>query len=366
MPSPIQLQMSVFKYLLAQKLKGVERYPLVMMLEPLFACNLECAGCGKIQYPTDILRKRLSPEEVFESAEECGAPIVSIAGGEPLIHAEIQEIVEGLIARGKFIYFCTNGILLEKHLHKFKPSPNLIFSIHLDGVEKTHDRMVCREGVYKTAVSVIKLAKSRGFQVMTNSTIFSGENPAEFRAFFDEVMALGCDGMMISPGYAYEKAPQQDIFLKNEQTKAWFNEVLKDWRRMGWDFNHSPFYMDFLQGKRQYDCTPWGNPLRNVFGWQRPCYLMSDAGYAATYRELLETTDWSRYGHASGNPKCANCMTHCGFEPTSVTDGFSSWSKFLELVRDYATIHGPLKARRAYPRDGRPYEALEKESAGRA
>ncbi|MBI5629478.1 MAG: adenosyl-hopene transferase HpnH [Elusimicrobia bacterium] len=350
MPSPFQLQMSVFKYLVRQKIKGVEKYPLVMMLEPLFACNLECAGCGKIQYPTDILRKRLSPQEVFDSVEECGAPIVSIAGGEPLIHPEIQQIVEGLIARGKFIYLCTNAILLEKNIQKFKPSPNLIFSIHLDGLEKTHDRMVCKEGVYKVAVAAIKLAKSLGFQVMTNSTIFQGEDAEEFRRFFDALMEMGVDGMMISPGYAYEKAPQQDIFLKNEQTKAWFNKVLKDWRRNGWDFNHSPFYMDFLQGKRDYDCTPWGNPLRNVFGWQKPCYLMAEAGYAKTYKELLETTDWSKYGHASGNPKCANCMTHCGFEPTSVTDGFSSWSKFFELVRDYATIHGPRKAELAYPR----------------
>ncbi len=366
MPSPMQLQMSVFKYLVTQKLKGVERYPLVMMLEPLFACNLECAGCGKIQYPTDILRKRLSPQEVFDSVEECGAPIVSIAGGEPLIHPEIQEIVEGLIARGKFIYFCTNAILLEKNLHKFKPSPNLIFSIHLDGVEKTHDRMVCKEGVYKTAVSAIKLAKSKGFQVMTNSTIFNGEDAEEFRGFFDSLMQMGVDGMMISPGYAYEKAPQQDIFLKNEQTKKWFDEVLKDWRKKGWDFNHSPWYLDFLQGKREYDCTPWGNPLRNVFGWQKPCYLMADAGYAKTYKELLETTEWSKYGHASGNPKCANCMTHCGFEPSSVTDMFSSWSKFFSMVREYATIQGPRKAAKAYPRDGRPYAELEKSAAGKA
>ncbi len=365
MPSPVSLQMSVFKYLVTQKLKGVEKYPLVMMCEPLFACNLECAGCGKIQYPTEILRKRLSPQEVFDSVEECGAPIVSIAGGEPLIHNEIGEIVDGLIARGKFIYLCTNAILLEKHLDKFKPSANLIFSVHLDGVEKTHDRMVCKQGVYKVAVDAIKLAKSKGFQVMTNSTIFQGEDAAEFRQFFDSLMDMKIDGMMISPGYAYEKAPQQDIFLKNEQTKAWFNDVLGDWRKKGWDFNHSPWYLDFLQGKKDYDCTPWGNPLRNVFGWQKPCYLMAEAGYAKTYKELLETTDWSKYGHKSGNAKCANCMTHCGFEPTSVTDMFSSWSKFFTMVRDHATIQGPIKARKAYPRDGRPYEqALEE--AGRA
>ncbi|MBI4371365.1 MAG: adenosyl-hopene transferase HpnH [Elusimicrobia bacterium] len=367
MPMSTTAQLSVFKYLAAQRLKGVEKYPIVMMLEPLFACNLECAGCGKIQYPTDILRKRLTPEEVFESVAECGAPVVSIAGGEPLIHPEIDKIVDGLAARGKVIYLCTNAILLEKNLHRFKPSPYLIFSIHLDGVEKTHDRMVCRKGVYKTAVSAIKLAKSQGFMVMTNSTIFQGEDAQEFRRFFDENMALGVDGMMISPGYAYEKAPQQDIFLKHEQTKAWFREALKDWRDKGWAFNHSPFYMDFLEGKRDYDCTPWGNPLRNVFGWQRPCYLQNEGGYARTYHELLESTDWSKYGHASGNPKCANCMTHCGFEPSSVAEAFSTLSKFIELVRDFATIKGPKKAQLAYARNGAYEEQLrnaEKTTAG--
>jgi hopanoid biosynthesis associated radical SAM protein HpnH len=360
MPMSMQGQLSVFKYLVTQRMKGVEKYPIVMMLEPLFACNLECAGCGKIQYPTDILRKKLTPQECFDSVEECGAPVVSIAGGEPLIHPQIDEIVDGLIARKKTVYLCTNAILLEKNIHKFKPSPYLIFSIHLDGSEKTHDRMVCQEGVYKTAVSAIKLAKKLGFTVMTNSTIFQGEDVTEFRNFFDENMEMGIDGMMISPGYAYEKAPQQQIFLKHEQTKAWFREALKGWREKGWAFNHSPFYLDFLEGKRDYDCTPWGNPLRNVFGWQRPCYLMNEGGYASSYRELLETTDWSKYGHASGNPKCAHCMTHCGFEPSAVTEGFSSLGKFFELVRDFASIKAPKKVNGSYDRNGSFDEVLAK------
>lgn len=358
MPSPLPLQLSVFKYIMTQKLLRRERYPLVMMLEPLFACNLECAGCGKIQYPTEVLRKRLSPEECWESAEECGAPIVSIAGGEPLIHPQIDTIVEGLIARGKYIYLCTNAILLEKNLHRFKPSANLIFSIHLDGTQATHDRMVCKDGIHKAAVSAIAAAKALGFNVMTNSTIFQGEDASEFRRFFDECMALGTDGMMISPGYAYEKAPAQELFLKNEQTKAWFQETLHGWREKGWDFNHSPFYLDFLEGKRDYDCTPWGNPLRNVFGWQKPCYLISDDGYAKTFHELLESTDWSKYGRASGNPKCANCMVHVGYEPSSVVDAFSSFTKFFSLVKDIATIKGPKKAQHAYPRTGKSYEDL--------
>ena len=338
MAIPLKMQLATFKHILKQKVMGVEKYPLVMQLEPLFACNLECAGCGKIQYPTDILRKRMTPEECWEAGDECGAPIVVIAGGEPLIHPQIDQIVEGFVERGKFIYLCTNAILLEKNLQRFKPTDHLIFSVHLDGVEKTHDRMVCKDGVYPVAVAAIKKAKSMGFRVMTNSTIFQGEDSAEFREFFDTVMELGVDGIMISPGYAYEKAPQQDIFLKNEQTKAWFRKALEGWRERGWAFNHSPFYLDFLEGKRDYDCTPWGIPLRNVFGWQKPCYLMADAGYAKSYKELLETTDWSQYGHASGNPKCANCMTHVGFEPSAVEDGFSSFGKFFEMVRDVMSV----------------------------
>ncbi len=351
---PFRMQRTVFSYIMKQRLMGKRRYPLVMMLEPLFACNLECAGCGKIQYPTEILRKRLTPEECWDAAEECGAPIVSIAGGEPLVHSEIDRIVEGFIARKKFIYLCTNAILLEKHLHKFTPSPYLIFSIHLDGLEKTHDRMVCKSGVYTAAIRAIQLAKARGFCVMTNTTIFQGEQSEEFRDFFDTVTALEVDGMMISPGYAYEKAPEQELFLQREQTKAWFKETLRGWRQRGWRFNHTPFYLDFLEGKRDYECTPWGNPLRNVFGWQRPCYLQAD-GYTRTFQELLETTDWSRYGHTSGNPKCANCMTHCGYEPTAVADAFSSPRKMLELTWDLATIKKPSRRHGSLgPVTGRP------------
>lgn len=341
MAVPFPMQMSVFKYILTQKLTRNDKYALVLMLEPLFACNLECGGCGKIQYPADILKKRLTPQECFDAAEECGAPIVSIAGGEPLAHAQIDEIVEGLIARGKYIYFCTNAILLERNLHRFKPSSQLIFSIHLDGSKKVHDRAVCRDGVYDQAVAAIKKAKSMGFNVMTNTTIFQGEDADEFRKFFQDSTDMGIDGMMISPGYSYEKAPHQELFLKREETREWFRKALKNWRTMGWEFNHSPFYLDFLEGKREYDCTPWGNPLRNVFGWQKPCYLMDDAGYAKTYKELMETTKWADYGFKSGNPKCANCMCHVGYEPSSVRDAFSSVGKFFELVKDIITIQSP-------------------------
>ena len=371
MPVPFAMQMSMFKYILGKKLSGSDRYPLVMMLEPLFACNLECAGCGKIQYPPDVLRKRLTPQECWKSAEECGTPVVVVAGGEPLAHPEIDQIVAGLIERGKFVYLCTNAILLEKNLHRFKPSSRLIFSIHLDGMEKTHDRMVCEEGVWQKATAAIKKAKSLGFHVMTNTTIFQGEESEEFRRFFDECMAMGVDGMMISPGYAYEKAPQQDLFLKKAQVKSWFQQTLKDWRKMGWDFNHSTFYMDFLEGKREYECTPWGIPLRNVFGWQRPCYLMAEGGYAASYQELLDTTMWEEYGQASGNPKCTNCMVHSGYEPSAVIDSFSSFPKFAKMVMDVAEVTASVKARRGKPRAsavpaGFPVSKPVREPAGKS
>ncbi|MFA6004275.1 MAG: adenosyl-hopene transferase HpnH [Elusimicrobiota bacterium] len=338
MPTPLALQLSVFKYVLGQKLRGNQRFPLVLMLEPLFACNLECAGCGKIQYPAEVMGQRLTPEECWAAAEECGAPVVSIAGGEPLIHPQIELIVQGLIERGKFVFLCTNALLLEKNLGRFAPSSHLILSVHLDGREAVHDRIVGRAGVYQTAISAIRAAKARGFRVMTNSTIFQGQPPEEFRGFCEELAALGTDGIMIAPGFAYGKAKEQELFLQRDQTVAWFRQALKDWRKLGWDFNHSPFYLDFLEGKRDYDCTPWGLPLRNVLGWQRPCYLFEEGGYAASYRELLESTPWKKFGRASGHPACANCMSHVGFEPSSVVDAFSSPIRFLELAWDFATI----------------------------
>jgi hopanoid biosynthesis associated radical SAM protein HpnH len=318
-----QQSATVAAYVFKQRLLRREKYPLVLMLEPLLRCNLACGGCGKIQYPDEVLDQRLSPQQCWDAIEECGAPAVSIAGGEPLIHKEIDQIVRGLVERKKYIYLCTNALLLEKKLHLFQPSKYLTFSVHLDGPENVHDRTVCREGVYKKAVAAIKAAKALGFTVTTNSTIFRGEDPHEMRAFFDDMMAMGVDGMMISPGYSYEKAPQQELFLQREETTDLFAKLLEGHKEKGWKFNQSPFFLEFLQGKHpEYDCTPWGMPLRNVFGWQRPCYLMQE-GYATSWKELVETTEWSNYGHKSGNPKCANCMVHCGFEATAVNDHFA-------------------------------------------
>lgn len=327
-------------YVMKQRLKGVKRYPLVLMLEPLFRCNLECAGCGKIQYPEDILKKKLSVEECIQAVEECGVPVVSIPGGEPLIHPDMPKIVEELVRRKKFVYLCTNAILLERRIDEFTPSPYLTFSIHLDGLEKTHDRMVCREGVFKTAVKAIRTAKAKGFRVTTNTTVFEGENPDEFHEFFDFLMdELKTDGIMISPGYAYQKAPDQEHFLRLEKSRELFRRILRPTadkvspeRRARWKFNQSPFFMDFLTGEKDYQCTPWGSPCRNVFGWQRPCYLLQD-GYAKSFKELMDTTDWHAYGRGR-DPRCADCMVHCGYEPSAVIDSVSTVKNMWRSFRD--------------------------------
>ncbi|MDJ0647787.1 MAG: adenosyl-hopene transferase HpnH [Xenococcaceae cyanobacterium MO_188.B19] len=318
----IQLQqaLTVGKYLFAQKLQGKKRFPLVLMLEPLFRCNLACSGCGKIQHPAEILKQHLTPEECFAAVEECGAPVVSIPGGEPLLHPQIGEIVQGLVERRKFVYLCTNGLLLEKSLSKFKPSPYLTFSVHLDGLREQHDRCVDRSGVFDKAIAAIKAAKAKGFRVATNTTVFEGADPKEMQEFFDFLEDLNIDGMMISPGYSYEWAPDQDSFLKREQTKALFRAILAPWKsgQKQWNFNHNPLFLEFLMGEKDFECTPWGSPSYSVLGWQKPCYLLNE-GHYKTYRELINNTNWDNYGRASGNPECADCMVHCGYEPTAAT-----------------------------------------------
>lgn len=311
----------VGKYLVSQRLKGRKKFPLVLMLEPLFRCNLACSGCGKIQHPTEILKQNLTPEACFQAAEECGAPVVSIPGGEPLLHPQIDEIVRGLVERKKFVYLCTNAILLEKSLYKFEPSPYLTFSVHLDGLRELHDHCVDRKGVFDVAVQAIKAAKEKGFRVTTNTTIFDGADPIEMQKFFDFLTDLGTDGMMISPGYSYDWAPDQEHFLKREQTKALFREILTPFKsgKKAWNFNHNPLFLDFLIGEKDYECTPWGSPSFSVLGWQKPCYLLNE-GYYSSFQELLDKTDWSQYGRKSGNPQCADCMVHCGYEPTAAMD----------------------------------------------
>jgi len=316
---PLRQQLSVGSYLIKQKLKGVKRYPLVLMLEPLFRCNLACAGCGKIDYPDDILNKRLSVDECLAAVDECDAPMVSIPGGEPLIHKEMPQIVEGIIARKKFVYLCTNALLLKKRIGDYTPSPYLTFSIHLDGTRERHDASVCQEGVFDIAEEAIKLALSKGFRVNINCTLFQGETAPEVAEFLDYAMTLGVEGVTIAPGFEYEHAPKQDLFIKGLDTKKLFRDIFKIGKNRKWNLNHSSLYLDFLAGNQDYNCTPWGNPTRNVFGWQKPCYLLADEGNAESFQELLETTPWEKYGSVN-NPKCANCMAHCGYEATAVED----------------------------------------------
>jgi hopanoid biosynthesis associated radical SAM protein HpnH len=330
---PLRQSLAVLLYIMRQRWRGIERYPLVLMLEPLFRCNLACAGCGKIDYSEEILDRRLSIEECMAAIDECGAPIVSIAGGEPLIHKEMPEIVEGFVQRKKFVYLCTNALLLSRHMDAYTPSSYLTLSVHLDGSRDRHDASVCRAGVFDQAVEAIQKAVQSRFRVTINCTLFQGESAEEVANFLDDAMALGVEGVTISPGFSYEHAPRRDVFMQRNASKQLFRNIFRLGKERRWRLNHSSLFLDFLAGNETYRCTPWGNPTRNVFGWQRPCYLLVDEGYAPTFKALIEETDWDRYG-TGNNPKCANCMAHCGYETTAVND----------------TIKQPLKALRVFLR----------------
>jgi hopanoid biosynthesis associated radical SAM protein HpnH len=331
--------MRIGAYILKQKLSGRKRYPLVLMLEPLFRCNLACFGCGKIDYPDAILNRRLSVQECLDAVDECGAPMVAIPGGEPLIHKEIGEIVKGIVARKKFVSLCTNALLLEKKLNLFEPSPYLFFSVHLDGLKAHHDKSVCQEGVFDRAVSAIKAAKARGFAVNVNCTVFEGHPAEEIAAFLDLTAELGI-GVTISPGYAYERAPDQEHFLNRRRTKELFREVFARGKGKNWKFIHSGLFLDFLAGNQTYHCTPWGMPTRNIFGWQKPCYLLGE-GYTQTFTELMETTDWDSYGTGKYE-KCANCMAHCGYEATAAEATFSNPLQAMRVAFSGPRTQGPL------------------------
>ncbi len=335
MAVPAAQAAAVATYILKQKITGRKRYPLVLMLEPLFRCNLACAGCGKIQFPEEILKKHLTAEEALKAAEECGAPVVSIAGGEPLIWPDLIPTVKGLIEQKRWIHLCTNALLLKRNLDKFEPNPRLAFTIHLDGLESEHDLSVCRSGVYNIAIAAIKAAKERGHRVTANCTLFNNANPTRVRQFFDEMTDLGLEGIVMSPGYPYQKAPNQDIFLERDRTKLLFKQILSD-AKDTWRFNHSPNFLAFLRGDVDYDCTPWGNPCYNIFGWQKPCYLLGD-GYAKTFKELMEETEWSRYGQKGWDERCKDCMVHCGYEASAVDDTFSP-SGLLRHFRSAASF----------------------------
>src|ERR1700742_3772414 len=326
-------------YVMRQRLAGRKRYPLVLMLEPLFRCNLACFGCGKIDYPDAILNKRLSVKECLDAVDECGAPMVAIPGGEPLIHKDIGEIVKGIVAKKKFVSLCTNALLLEKKLHLFEPSPYLFFSVHLDGVQERHDASVSQKGVFDIAIAAIKKAKEKGFAVNVNATIFDGHPAEDIAAFLDLTEELGV-GVSISPGYAYERAPDQEHFLNRRKTKELFRNVFALGKGKKWQFMHSTLFLDFLAGNQEYHCTPWGMPTRNIFGWQKPCYLLGE-GYAKTFTELMETTDWDSYG-TGRYEKCANCMAHCGYEPTAAHAAISNPISSLKIALFGVKTEGPM------------------------
>ena len=338
MAVPLNQAIRVGAYVVKQHLIGRKRYPLVLMLEPLFRCNLACAGCGKIDYPAEILNQRLSVAACMEAVDECGAPVVVIAGGEPLLHREIEQIVEGAIARKKFVIVCTNALLLEKKMALFKPSKWFTWSVHLDGDREEHDKSVCQTGVYDRAVAAIAKAKQAGFRTIINATLFSTAEPERTARFFDDVMAMGVDGISVSPGYAYERAPDQQHFLNRRRTKELFRGIFARQRKgkQRWAFNQSSMFLDFLAGNQSFHCTPWGNPTRTYFGWQRPCYLLGE-GYTKTFKELMEETDWDRYG--TGNyEKCADCMVHSGFEATAVAETIRRpWRALAQVVRGIRT-----------------------------
>ena len=340
MSVPLQQALRVGAYVVKQHILGRKRYPLVLMLEPLFRCNLACSGCGKIDYPAEILNQRISVADALAAADECGAPIVSIAGGEPLLHKEMPEIVRGLLARKKCIYLCTNALLLEKKMDDYTPHPDFSWDVHLDGDREMHDRSVSQEGTFDRAVAAIKEAKRRGFRVSINCTLFDGAEAERVAKFFDDAMAMGIDGIMTSPGYAYERAPDQKHFLSRQKTKQLFRDILARGKGKGWKFTQSPLFMNFLAGNENYRCTPWGKPTRNVFGWQRPCYLLGE-GYAKTFKELMDTTDWDKYG--PGNyEKCAECMVHSGYESTAVMDAVKSPLKTLKVFARGPKLTGPM------------------------
>ncbi|MHB1158096.1 MAG: adenosyl-hopene transferase HpnH [Phycisphaerales bacterium] len=358
---PVSQMWTVATYVLGRRLRGHKRYPLVLMLEPLFRCNLACAGCGKIQYPAHVLKRDVSLADCLKAVDECGAPMVSIPGGEPLLYPHIRELIVELVKRRKYIYLCSNALKLREALEGnwFKPSKYLTFSIHLDGTKDHHDFAVCREGTHETATEAISLAVKQGFRVTTNTTLFGGADPHAVRKFLDDMMDLGVEGCMVSPGYAYPKAPDQQSFMRERRNTTDFFEMTFSNRKKRWKFNQSPLYLEFLMGKREFECTPWGNPTYNIFGWQKPCYLLQD-GYVDTFAELMATTEWQNYGRESGNPSCQQCMVHCGYEPSAVNHTFGSfggmWATIKAMV--FNTYANPAAKRRLDDEMNKPHGPL--------
>ena len=311
---PLSLTASLAWYIARKKLaNGRSRFPLVLMLEPLHACNLTCTGCGRIREYQDSIAQSLTVEQCLRAVDECGAPIVSICGGEPMIYPPLGELVEKILERRKHIYLCTNGMFIEKRLGEFRPSSRFFFNVHLDGMEKTHDMCVERQGVFQAAVAGVRAAKKAGFLVCTNTTIYRETDIREIAELFEYLRLLGVDGHMMSPAYSYQAVSTKEIFLSRQDVHQKFREAEKLLSRF--PLNTSPIYLEFLRGQRQLTCTAWGNPTYNTQGWKGPCYLITDSHHR-TFDEFIAQVPWEKYGYGK-DPRCEDCMVHCGYEPSA-------------------------------------------------
>ena len=328
MRHPVQLNVSMTKYIMGMKMRGVKRFPLVLMLEPLHLCNLACVGCGRIREYKDTLQEMMTLEQCVGVVEECGAPVVSICGGEPLIYPQIGELVRGLIDMKRHIQLCTNAVKLSESLEKFSPSPYLTFTVSIDGLETTQEVTRGRKGIYDVQTSAISDAKARGFRVIINTTLYKQTDVKEVEELFRRLTLLGADGFLITPGFSYD-AVDDDIFLKREESTEKFRQVLKLAEK--YRFVNTPLYMRFLTGERELDCTPWGSVTVNPQGWKAPCYLITDT-HCKSFRELMDSTDWERFV-SRRDPRCRNCMMHCGVEPTAVEEVGKSVRDIIEIVR---------------------------------
>lgn len=327
---PIELDLRMAAYLLKQKMKGNKKFPLTMILEPLEACNLSCEGCGRILEYVPVIDQYMTVEAALRAVDDCEAPVVSIAGGEPLMHPRIGDIVAGIIQRKKFVYLCSNALLMKRAMKQIPPSKHFAFVVHLDGLEETHDISVARKGVYKVAIEMIRTAIEKRYRVLTNTTLFKGTRPEEFHQLFTMLTDMGVEGLMVTPAFDYKEVADKDIFMQREQARAFFQEIFAG--ANGARFYNNPLYLDFLLGKREYQCSPWTTPTYTVMGWRKPCYLLSTEGHADTFQELIADTNWDRWGFGRDS-RCNNCMMHCGYEGSAIIEAMEKPKVALELAR---------------------------------
>jgi hopanoid biosynthesis associated radical SAM protein HpnH len=326
---PLSMTASIGGYVAKKKLAGAKRFPMVLMLEPLHACNLTCTGCGRIREYESTIKQKLSIEQCLEAVDECGAPVVSICGGEPMIYPGIGELVAKVLSRKKCVYLCTNGMFIRKKLAEFKPSSRFFFNVHLDGMQKTHDLAVERAGVFEAAIDGIKAAKEAGFLVCTNTTVFKETDMSELEELFAYLTTLDVDGFMVSPAYGYQAVGAREIFMTRDDVRAKFRAAEAMFRK--YKFNTSPVYLEFLQGKREMACAAWANPTRNILGWKGPCYLITDVHHK-TFDDLMNKTPWENYG-CGKDPRCEHCMVHVGYEASAALGVNSRLGDALKMIK---------------------------------